>query len=154
MNELIPVKKPSRLPLLQEIRGTTLTLFAAEMLISKAVVVSEGETEAIDSAAHIYRGSTLISIDLDTVLFDLPKDSMSRERFKKAVSSSIMFRIRLLRLSRKEAERRAAPLFIREMRSDTIFRIVDNTLLIDIDIECPLADAIGDADLRKESSGE
>lgn len=154
MYDLIPPRKPSRLPVLQEIRGTTFTASAAQMILSEAMVVSEGESNPEASQEQVYRGSTLVSVKLDAPPFSLPKDEAFLEHFRYAAAHSIMLHIGLLRLTRKEAERRVYPKFIREMRADTAFRIVDNTLLVDIDIECPLAETMGRFESQRRSSGK
>lgn len=151
MYDIIPPKKSSRLSVLQEIRGISLTASAAQMILSEATVVSEGDSNLEDLQEDVYRGSTLVSVDLAAPPFALPKDEAFLEHFRHAAAHSIMLHIGLLRLTRKEAERRAYPKFIREMRADTAFRIVDNTLLVDIDIECPLAETMGRFELERSS---
>ena len=153
MYDLIPPRKPSQLPVLQEIRGMSLTASAAQMILSEAKVVSEGESNQEAPEALVYRGSTLFTVDLGAPPFSLPKDEAFLEHFRHAATRSIMLHIGLLRLTRKEAERRAHPKFVREMRADTTFRIVDNELRVDIDIECPLAETMGSVESRKRSSG-
>jgi hypothetical protein len=150
MYDLLPIKKTARMPLLQEVRGVTLTTSAVQMILSIAEVVSEGETESSESGkSHIYRGSTLVTVDMNKVPLDITKTPETLEHLRSAVARSLLLRIGLMRIARKEAERRAYPRFPREMSADTAFRIVDNRLLIDIDIECPLADVMGRRDARK-----
>ena len=149
MEDLIPMKKSNRLPVLQEVRGFSLTISAAKALLAKADVVSEGVVENPVNDERIYRGSTLVSIDTSGAAFELPLCKETAARLEAALRRSVLFRIGLMRVARKEAERRVYPRFVREMRADTSFRVVDNRLLIDIDIECPLADVMGNASSRK-----
>ncbi len=146
MSELKPIKKPKGLPVLQETRGISLTYVAAEMMASHAEAVSEGMVESVDRDDSIYRGSTLITINLDKPYFEIEKDETTLNQLKEAAERSVALHIRMVRLARLEAERKAAPLFVREMRAESTFRIVDKCLLVDIDIECPLAVAIGESD--------
>ena len=150
MCDLIPVKKTERLPLLQEIRGISLTMSAAKMILSEAAVVSEGAAESSDGENYVYRGSTLVTVDMDRSRFDIPRTQEMLEQLLSVLTRSIFFRIGLMRVARKEAERRAYPRFLREMNADTVFRIVDRRLLIDIDIECPLADVMGHVDTTRK----
>ncbi len=143
MYDLRPLRKPFGQPMLQSVQGVSLTSAAAEMMISNAQVVSEGLVDKSDTAS-VYRGSTLASIDLNKPCFEIQKDGETLQCLLRAAERSLTLRIRLLRLARLEAERRAAPLFVREMRADSSFRLVDNRLLVDIDIECPLAARLGE----------
>ncbi len=144
MCDLKPLRKPVGVPVLQSVHGISLTSAAAEMMVSNAQVISEGIVEDAERGLPMYRGSTLITVDLDKPCFDLRKDEETLKRFLAAAERSLTLHIRLVRLARIEAERRAAPLFLREMRAESVFRIVDKRLQVDIDIECPLAVVMGE----------
>ena len=144
MCDIKPLHKPRGIPVLQSVRGITLTPAAAEMMAVNAQVVSEGVVEKTENQDPFYRGSTLISIDLDKPCFDIQKDEQTLRQLLHSVERSLTLHIRLVRLARLEAERRVTPLFVREMRAESTFRIVDKRLLVDIDIECPLAASMGE----------
>ena len=144
MCDIKPLHKPHGIPVLQSVRGITLTPAAAEMMAVNAQVVSEGVVEHAENQDPLYRGSTLISIDLAKPCFDIEKDEQTLRQLLRSVKGSLTLHIRLVRLARLEAERRVTPLFVREMRAESTFRIVDKRLLVDIDIECPLAVSMGE----------
>jgi hypothetical protein len=82
----------------------------------------------------------MVSVDLsggDGQVIDA--GPLSNDELLDAARRSIGFRLRLLRLARTEAERRCAPLLVREMRTEPVFRIDGGVLFVDIDVECPLA---------------
>ena len=85
------------------------------------------------------------SIDLDKPCFDVQTDDLTLSQLLRSAERSLTLHIRLVRLARLEAERRVAPLFVRELRAESTFRIVDKRLLVDIDIECPLAVSMGES---------
>lgn len=145
MLELAPVKKSRGIPVLQSVRRISISSAASEMLVSNAQAVSEGIVEQPQGVEPIYRGSTLVCVDLDKPCFDLQKDEETLGLLLEAAKRALPLRIRLVRLARMEAERRAVPFFVREMHAETAFRIVDKQLLVDIDIECSLAVAMGEA---------
>lgn len=149
MCDLKPLRKPIGIPVLQSVHGITLTSAAAEMMVSNAHIISEGMVEDAETPTPLYRGSTLVTIDLDKPCFDIQKDDTTLNRFLTAAERSLTLHIRLVRLARKEAERRAAPLFLREMCAESVFRIVDKHLHVDIDIECPLAVVMGETNDAK-----
>ena len=144
MCDIKPLRKPQRIPVLQSVRGISLTPAAAEMMAVNAQVVSEGVVEHAENQDPLYRGSTLISIDLNKPCFDIEKNEATLRQLLRSVERSLTLHIRLVRLARLEAERRVSPLFVREMRAESTFRIVDKRLLVDIDIECPLAVSMGE----------
>ena len=139
--DLKPLKKSRSLPLMQSVVGRTLTSFANEVLLREASVVSEGTVMKGDrNGEMIFSGSTMVTIrftDLDPDPFD---DNGGRESLTRALKKSISFHVRLLRLARREAERRGAPYLPIQMSTELEFTIVDDALLVDIDIECPLAE--------------
>jgi hypothetical protein len=144
MYDIKPLKKPVSQPMLQSVQGISLTYAAAEMMVSNAQVVSEGLVEKTEDQSQ-YRGSTLVSIDLNKPCFDIQKDEQTLVCLLRAAERSLFLHIRLMRLARLEAERRAAPLFVREMQAESVFRLVDKHLLVDIDIDCPLAARLGES---------
>jgi hypothetical protein len=150
MIDLMPIKKTGGMPVLQKMRGTSLTVSAAQAILKEAIVVSEGTSETSDGENYLYRGSTLVTVDIDQSQFDVPKTPEMLDQLRCAAERSVLFRVGLLRVARKEAERRAYPRYLREMIADTTFRIVDRRLLIDIDVECPLADVMGHVDTAKK----
>jgi hypothetical protein len=145
MLDLAPVKKSRGIPVLQSVQGISLSSAAAEIIISNAQAVSEGIVEQSEGIEPVYRGSTLVCVDLDKQCFDLQTDENTLNLLLEAAKRALPLRIRLVRLARMEAERRVAPFFVREMHAETAFRIVDKQLLVDIDIECSLAVAMGES---------
>jgi hypothetical protein len=141
MKELRPLRKMTGVPLLQRLKGETLTISAPEVLMACADVVSEGEVEREGSGDPVYSGSTLVTVDLTDERIEMNVGLGNLDRLLTAFRQSVLLRICLLRLARREAERRCAPSLVREMSADTEFRIEAERLLVDINIECPLADA-------------
>ncbi len=134
MKDIKPLKKPVKIPLIQVFIGKSLTLSAAQALLSAAELMSEG---AVETEARVYSGSTLFSIPLHR-RFDFGKvDNL--DALVVCAERSLPLHLGLLRLSRREAERRCSPFFIREMNAETAFSRNGTNLLIDVDVECPLA---------------
>ena len=137
MDNLKPLTKPTKIPLVQKFRGASLTRFAAEAMLNGAEIMSEGEVDRGENV-NLYRGSTLITIDLGE-RFIWGGDA-NLETLVAAARRSLLMRIGLMRLARRESERRCAPFLIREMEAETEFRVDAERLLIDIDVECQLAE--------------
>ena len=69
-----------------------------------------------------------------------------------AAERSIALRVRLLRLARAEVERRAAPRLPRTMTAEVGFAVEDARLLMDIVVECPLAEpSAGEGAVEEEA---
>jgi hypothetical protein len=137
MDELRPLAKPGKVALMQALRGSSLTLSAAEALLGAAEILSEGEVAPVAAKEYCYSGSTLVSIDLAGKFHFGGKQNL--QTLLTCVKRSIPFRLGLMRLARGEAERRCAPRLVREIEMETEFRIDGAQLLVDIDVECPLA---------------
>jgi hypothetical protein len=135
MVRLKPLSKSAKFPLVQAFRGTSLTLSAADALLSGAEVLSEGRVEG-EPGTRSYSGSTLLTINLDR-RFDLGEGD-HLDTLLACVRRSLRMHIGVLRLARQEAERKCAPYLIREMNAETSFRREKRRLLIDIDVECPV----------------
>lgn len=103
-------------------------------------MISEGGVEARKGGGNIYFGSTLISIDLDRAELDISREEEDLEALVRAIGKSVMFRVKLMRMARLEAERKCAGFMIQEMYVHTEFKIEDRQLLVDINVECPLAE--------------
>ncbi len=136
--------------MLQNIKGTALTLAADELLLKNAQVVSEGKAETGEEGEHIYYGTTFIAIDLKREDLDLGLGKEEFDLLTEAVRRSILFRLRVMRLVRLETERRSFPFLLRGMFVQTEFKIEDWQLLIDINIECPLEMPMDEAEGREE----
>ena len=146
MSDIKPLLKPARLPILQDILGTSLTLSAPEAILSHAQIVSEGDQEGNREDGRRYNGSTLVTIDLDKPELEMNWDDPAfAERLLRGVQRSLLTHVSLTRAARLEAERRCTPLLIREFSAETEFRIDGHRLLIDIYVECSLA-AVEDLD--------
>jgi hypothetical protein len=136
-----PLKKPGTPPLMQQVRGTSLARFADQLLLDGARILSEGAVERCDGSTPVFHGSTLVTIPLqgrggaDAVARSTPAVLIGAAR------RSIALHIRLMRLARTEAERRCAPLLPRGMLADIQFNIEGAHLLVDINVECPLAES-------------
>ncbi len=129
---------------MEHINGFALTRAAHQVLLKQAAVTSEGEIETEGKNDARYYGSTLLTIDLDSDAIDAGPGSAHPEMIAALARTSLLFRIQLLRLARLEAERRTAPYLLRGMSAETQFRIDNHRLLVDINIECLLADpAVG-----------
>jgi hypothetical protein len=139
MEAIKPQVKSRTLPVFQNIRGLALTLAADEALLDGARVVSEGEIETRSSREHTYFGSTFVTINLKRGDLDLGPAEGEPSIVLDAARTSLLFRTRLLRLARVEAERRCFPYLMRGMSTHTEFKFADNILLVDINVECPLA---------------
>jgi len=145
--ETLSPKKAVKLPLAQALNGLTLSSFTDGALYASSRVLSEGTVVDGDGGERVYAGSTMISVHLRGGVGQiLDAGPLSDEELLGAVRRSIGFRLRLLRLARAEAERRCAPLLVREMRTEPAFRIDDGVLFVDIDVECPLAAPQGGED--------
>jgi len=150
MDHLKPLQKPRTMPVFQRIDGVALTLAADELLLKNAAVVSEGQVETDKDGAHVYYGTTFISIDLKRKDLHLGIDQKDFGLLIEAARRSILFRVRLMRLVRLETERRSFPLLLRGMLVQTEFKIEDRQFLVDINIECPLAMPLDEADGHHE----
>ncbi|MCP4603604.1 MAG: hypothetical protein GY847_24315 [Proteobacteria bacterium] len=139
MDHLKPLHKSRAVPIFQNIKGLSLTLTADELISKDAEVLSEGSITSETDDSSTYHGSTLVTINLDRRDLDLGPAREHLHLLAEAVSSSVLFRVRLMRLARLEAERRCAPYLLRKMSTQTEFKIEDRKLLVDIYIECPLA---------------
>lgn len=137
---LKPLKKTQKLPIFQKVRGISLTRHADAALLSKAKVISEGKVESAEDGNHVYFGTTFVNIDLDREDLELNTDSEARQLLVDASNRSVFFHSRLMRLARREVELRSAPLLPRCMSTEIAFRVEQSSLLVDINIECPLAD--------------
>jgi len=134
------------MPVLQGVRGTALTGFADQLLLDRAVVQSEGAVERVGRSGPVFFGSTMVSISLEQDAIAKTVRDLDREDLLDALRRSISLHIRLMRLARAEAERRASPLLPRGMLADVQFKIEGQLLLVDINVECPLADPSERAD--------
>jgi hypothetical protein len=143
--ELKPIRKASRLPLVSEIRGRALTRFGQQALLAEAEVVSEGVTGEVEGEGLVYHGSTLVTVALDRPDLAAMLRSIGTEGIATAAARSIGLHVRLMRLARSEAERRVAPLLPRGMRVEMEFAVEDQSLFVDIGVECPLAQPAMDA---------
>lgn len=138
--ELATPKKSVKVPLAQALSGTSLSSFADGALLAHSTMLSEGTIVDGDGGERVYAGSTMISVRLRGAEEELlDTGPLSDEQLMGAVRRSIGFRVRLLRMARAEAERRCAPLLLREMRTEPVFRVEGGMLFVDIDVECPLA---------------
>jgi hypothetical protein len=142
MDNIKPPIKSGGIPLLQKISGFSLTAAAVDAMLRRARLVSEGIVEK-NKDYPFYNGSTLVTIDFNTRDFDINLESIDCSTIMEQARQSLLLRVRLMRLARKEAERRASPYLLRGMNAVSEFRFEDKALLVDIDIECPLADAHG-----------
>ncbi len=140
MKHLKPLTKPHAVPLLQNVRGFSFSLVADELLLDSAPIVSEGMREDDIEGDSVYCGSTLVTIDLDRRDLDLGPADEKLELLVDMAKTSVLFRLRLLRLARLEAERRSAPYLLRGMSAETEFRIEGRKFLVDINVECALAE--------------
>lgn len=149
---LRPLKKPVSLPLVQQLKGVALTRFADELLLSGAEVVSEGMVEDPQGPADDarYTGSTLVTIPLDRVDVVGARDEAARELLLDAARHSIALHVRLVRLARTEAERRSTPRLPRDMAVEMEFGIDDRNLLVDISVDCTLAEPWTDVEGAEE----
>jgi hypothetical protein len=140
--ELIPIRKASGPPLVSETRGRSLTRFGQQALLTRALIVSEGMTERTAGEGPVYHGSTLVTVALDRPDLAALVALLDPAGVIAAVRHSIGLHVRLMRLARYEAERRTAPLLPRGMRVEMEFAVEAGRLLIDIGVECPLAEPV------------
>lgn len=148
---LRPLRKPVSLPVVQQLRGIALTRFADEVLLAAARVVSEGVVEEPTPGADAtYSGSTLVTIPLDRSDLVGVVDQGGSELLLDAARRSISLHVRLGRLARVEAERRSSPRLPRDVDIEMEFAIDGRDLLVDINVECTLAEPLTDV----EGAGE
>lgn len=138
MEKIRPLRKSGAVPVLQEIHGYSLTRFADEALLKRAEILSEGEVETGPEGGESYFGSTLVAVDLLRSQLDFGPCEDMGERLLRLVRSSVLLRLRLARLARREAERRCAPRKIERITTDTEFKIAGDQFLVDINVECQL----------------
>ena len=138
--ELIPIRKANGPALVSETRGRSLTRFGQLALLTKAEIVSEGMTERIAGEGQVYHGSTLVTVALTRADLVAMVALLGPEGVGAAVRRSIGLHVRLMRLARYEAERRIAPLLPRSMHVEMEFTVEAERLLMDIGVECPLAE--------------
>ena len=142
---LRPLKKPVSLPVVQQLQGIALTRFADELLLSDAKIVSEGVVEeAAAEGDATYAGSTLVTISLERGDLVGVFEGHGFELLLDAARRSIALHVRLSRLARLEVERRAAPRLPRDMAVEMEFAIEGRDLLVDISVECTLANPLTD----------
>ena len=115
---LIPVNKVRKTPLLQSISGRCLTRAAADVLLSRARIMHEGELESGEKA---YSGTTLIDLNLGDPSFDL--DAEMCANVLELVQKSIPFRLKIGRLARAEAGARMGSPAGFEMETSTSFQL-------------------------------
>jgi hypothetical protein len=148
---LRPLRKPISLPLVQQLEGVALTRFADEALLAGAQVVSEGMVgDPVDGDERTYAGSTLVTIPLDRIEIAGAVDRAGAGRLLEAARHSIGLHVRLIRLARLEAERRSAPRLPRDMEVELEFAVDDRNLLVDISVECTLAEPLTDVESAEE----
>jgi hypothetical protein len=150
MLSLKPLQKSLAVPVLQFVRGFSLTKVADEALFSRATTMSEGEVVPLENGENAYYGTTFVTIGLIADEIDLQLSGNEEQQLIDALECSVLFRLRLMRLARKEAEQRCVPFLPVEMVIETEFRIEEKALLIDINVECPLAVSTGRVDSREE----
>jgi hypothetical protein len=138
--ELKPIRKASGPPLVSEIRGRSLTSFGQQALLAKAEIVSEGMTEDVSGEGPVYHGSTLVTAALTRPDLAALVALIGPAGLVAAVRRSVGLHVRLMRLARFEAERRIAPFLPRSMRVEMEFAVEAERLLMDIGVECPLAE--------------
>lgn len=141
MEKLRPIVKSAGVPLMQEVRGTSLTSASVEALMRSAEVISEG---LVDEQG--YSGSSMLSIDLGNPRLAISTDSESLRLLCEKLRRCVLFRSKLLRMARAEAERRAAPRLLTTMEAQTDFRLDDKTILIDIVVDCGVAAPVAGRD--------
>lgn len=139
------------MPVMQEVRGTSLAGFADQLLLDRAQVQSEGAVERGGRGGDVFFGSTMVTIPLDEGPISKTIGEIGRGELLAALEKSISLHIRLMRLARVEAERRASPLLPRGMLTDIQFKIEGDLLLVDINVECPLADPSEGVDDAEET---
>ncbi len=114
-----------------------------------AEILSEGAIQDTEESAT-YAGSTMLTVDLrGTALgLRLPRGAAG-DAATLAIARCGEMRVRLLRLARLEAERRAGGHLPGTMTCEIDSRLSGGRLLIDIDVELPL-DSIdgGDEDME------
>jgi hypothetical protein len=128
------------MPVMHRVRGTALAGFADQLLLDRARIQCEGSVERSDGSGAVFYGSTLVTVTLDGESIAGAARRVDRDELIEALRKSISLHIRLMRLARVEAERRASPLLLRGMLADIEFKIEGELLLVDINVECPLAD--------------
>ena len=138
--DIKPIRKSDTLPLISQVEGFSPSRFAVDALLSAPRIVSEGSIESDAGGEPRFVGATMITIELDDSRFAAISLPVERERLRIALTRSIAMHVKLMRLAREEAERMSAPSLPRGMRTELEFTIEGSSLLVDIEIECPLAE--------------
>jgi hypothetical protein len=117
--------------LLERVERSVLGPRAEEELFRVAEVLSEGRVSGTS-----YYGSTLVTIDLSRLGITTPE--RARLLFS-AAEGSVRVRLRAMRLAQSDALRRLPDQPVGTAIVSTTVRLDDTKLLLDVDLELPLA---------------
>lgn len=134
-----PLKPPVRVrpgALLRAHHADALGPRAEEELFRLAEVLTEGRIEG-----HTFFGSTLITIDLEQVGLHLRglEGRTERERILAVASGSVRVRLRAMRLACADVAGRHPERTLGTATTETRFRLEGAKLLIDVEVEVPVA---------------
>jgi len=128
---------------MQRVRGWSMTSAGHEALLDGARVLSEGEVFGGDGPRPRYAGTTMVTIELDRPELSVDLQADGAHRIGEAAARSLLLRLRLLRLARRELENRAAPFLPRGMDAEIEFHVEGHRLLVDINVESDLCELEG-----------
>ncbi|MBN2715133.1 MAG: hypothetical protein JXX14_04710 [Deltaproteobacteria bacterium] len=117
----------------REKKGLSFTPVAAEVLLQKAGILTEGLVQHQVGNKSVFSGSTMLTIDLNAFQTQFRRET-DRQSLLNHLKTSIFFRLALLRLARREAQSRCGDGLLGEVRTELEFKIEHDALLVDIDV--------------------
>jgi len=119
--------------------GAALTREAEEALFASAEILNEGQVRHGHDGGGSYFGSLMVTFHLDAFGRHLrePMTPALQRALLEAVEGSVRVRLRAMRMACAEAARRVPELPLGTAQVETRVRLVDGTLLLDVDFEVP-----------------
>lgn len=113
---------------------------AEEALFQQASVLSEGVEQPGPNGRRYYRGSTMITFDLEQLgkHWRGPLETAQKQALLRMVAGSVRVRLRATRIACVEVARRVTERPLGSSVVETTVRLSGNTLQIDVDLEVPV----------------
>lgn len=136
-----PIAKALRLDVVRWTEAARLAPGIAELVLSRASVISEGAVRDGIGGRETYFGSTMLTIDLEDLSTRLrvPVDHGLAEDLARRLSSSAHLKVHALRIAREEAERRVGGRSADRFSAEISVRAAATRIEVDVDVEMPLA---------------
>ncbi len=135
--KLKPLKKMGQPDVFRHFNMDGLTSCAHEVVFGVADIKSEGIVNRDMSGKSVYSGSTMLSIKLKDIFLSAKNDddlNKSGALFVEHLKKSVGFRLGVMRLARKEAERKCSFMHLDTLETELGFKIANYSILIDIDV--------------------